>query len=69
MPDDRSVVNEETVCDAGKANDRILFVGADRFVGKIPAGSNNREAQIMEKKMMERSIGQHDAEIRISRGD
>ncbi len=69
VAEDGAVVDEEEVGDAAQMNEGLVFIGADGFVGQIAAGGDDGESEIGEEQMMERSRGQHDAEVRIGRGD
>ncbi len=63
-PVDRAVVGEERVGDPTEPLARILVVERDRLVRAVAAGEHERPAQVCAKQMVERRVGQHQAEPR-----
>jgi hypothetical protein len=43
-----------------------VFIGADRFVGKVPAGRHQGKPEFLQQQVMQRRIGQHDPQARIA---
>ena len=68
VPDDRPVVDEKKIRNAGKTNQRLPLVDADRFVRQIAAGRDNGKIDFPHQEMMQGSVGQHHSQIRIVRG-
>ncbi len=66
---DRAVVDQKQIGDPVKAGQRVMLVGADRLAGQIAAGGDHRKAEIAEQQVMQRRVGQHRAEIWITRCD
>ena len=62
MADDGAVVDEEEIGDGVEAIEGVALVDADGFVAEIAAGGDDGETEFGRRKMMERRIGEHDAE-------
>ncbi len=69
MSGDGAVVNEKEICDGLEFFEGFVLVGADGLVGEIPAGGNDGKAQLSHQQVMERGIGEHDAQIGVAGGD
>ena len=66
VPDDGAVVDEEKVGDAAEAFERFVLVGADRLVAQVAARGHDREAERGQQQVMQRGVGEHDAEVGIA---
>jgi len=69
MAKNGAVVHQEQVGDAVEANERLVLVGADRLLGKVSAGGDDREPKLREQQVVQRGVRQHRAEVRITRRD
>ena len=63
---DRAIMHKKDVGNACQALERFLFVSADRLVTKIPAGGNHWKPKLAQEQMMQRRVGKHHAEVRVS---
>ena len=59
----------KTIGDAAQPFQRLGFVGDDRLVAAVAAGRDDRKAKLAQQQMMQRRIGQHDAEPGIAGRD
>jgi hypothetical protein len=62
-------MDKERVRYSRETSERLVFIGAHRFVRQVAARGNHRKSEIMEENVMEGGVGQHDPEIRVMRGD
>ena len=67
--DDRPVVHEERVGDAGEPPERVLIVDADRLVAHVPARHDERDPRGPHEEVMHRRRGKHRALPSVTRGD
>lgn len=68
-PDDRPVVNQEEIGDSGEPQKGVAFIGADRFLGSITAGGDDRKAELRHQEMMKGGVREENAEVRVVRSD
>ena len=67
---DRPVVRQKDVGDAGQALESVVVVVGDRLVGAVAAGHDQRPAgQAAKQQMVQRRVGQHDAQEGIAGRD
>jgi len=57
MTRDGPIVDEEDIGDSAQPSHRFVFIRADRFVGKIPAGGHHGETEFLHQNVVERSVG------------
>src|SRR5258708_27110851 len=69
MPNNGAVVDEEKISNTLQPFQRFPFVNADRLVSQISAGGNNWELELLQQKMMQRRVGQHDPPTRAAGWD
>ena len=56
MPNDGPVVYKQDVANSAQSCDRLVLIGANRFVRKISAGGNHWKSQFTYQQMMQRCI-------------
>ncbi len=70
---DPAVVGQEGVGDPGQPDERLVVVGDQRLVGEVAAGQDERSADRLEEQVMERRVGQEEADPAVAvedlRGD
>ncbi len=64
---DGPVVGEERVGDTAQPVKRVLVAVGDRLVGDVSAGQHQRAADRGEQQVVQRRVGQHDAELPVAR--
>jgi hypothetical protein len=62
------VVGEERVRDPAEPGQHLVIVVDDRLVGAVPAGQHDRTGGGLEQQVVQRSVGQHDAERAVPGG-
>ena len=65
---DRPVVDQEAVGDAAQPFDRLVLGGDDGLLGEVAAGRHHRPAELRHQQVVERRVGEHQAELRLPRG-
>ena len=65
VPDDRPVVDQKEIRDAGQSRQGLPLIDADRFVRQIAAGCDDGELEFPHQQMMERRVGEHHSQIGI----
>jgi hypothetical protein len=66
---DRAVVQEHEVGDPVEPRQRVLVLVRDRLVGDVAARHHERLADVGQQQVVERRVGQEDAEVGAARGD
>ena len=66
---DRAVVAEHEVGDAREPRERVLVLVRDRLVGDVAARHHQRLAGVGEQQVVQRRVGQQDAEVGAARRD
>ena len=69
MPDDRAIVDEEHIGDAAKAFEGFVLIYANGLIAQVAARRHDRKAQRGHKQVMQRCIGEQDAQVRVPRRD
>src|SRR5207342_2028870 len=65
---DGPVVGQERVGDALQRVPGFVVAVDDRLVGDVSAGQNHRTGQRGEQQVVQRGVGEHDAELAVARG-
>lgn len=66
---DGAVVDEEGVGDVLEAAERVLVAVDDGLVGDVRAGQHDRAAEVAEQEVMQRRVGQQEADPPVPRCD
>ena len=69
VPDDGAVVDEEQIGDAAEAFEGFVLVGADRLVAQVAARGHDGEPERRQEQVMQRGVGEHDAEVGVAGGE
>ena len=64
--DDRPIVRQQQVRDRAETLLGVLDRNGHRLIREVSAGANDRPPQGRHQQMVQRRVGQHDAEIRIA---
>ncbi len=66
---DRPVVGEERVGDAGQAREGVVVGEREGFVGDVAAGEHQRCGDGVQQQVVQRGVGQHQAEFPVAGRD
>ncbi len=66
---DIAVVHQEVIGDGRKPLARLRIIDALRLVAAIAGGQHNRPGKVFHQEMVERRIGQHEAQRRLAGGN
>ena len=66
---DRPVVGEEPVHQRAEPGRRVGVVHHDRLVGEVPAGQDERHPELGGEQVVQRGVGEHDAEVAVAGRD
>ena len=64
MAGDRAVVEQKTVGDCAQPFEGLPLVGADRLVGQVAAGGDQRAVYLFQQQMVQRGRRQHQPQLR-----
>ena len=67
MPLDRAVMNEKAIGDGTQAGVGFFVADADRLLAEVAAGHHQGRAEGVEQQLVQRRVGEHDAEVAVAR--